>query len=131
MSSAGCSPSPLQQRIFRFGVSGVLVTGVHFLIAVLLIKGARLPPSGANGLAFTAATGLSYLLNTLWSFSGTLRGRTLLRFLLVAAFGLLLTMAVSWTAQQLGLNYLLGIVAVAVTVPAASFLLHNTWTYRA
>lgn len=122
--------TPLQVRVFRFGVSGLLVTGVHFLIALSLIEGASFPPPWANGMAFTGATGLSYLLNTLWSFSGTLRGKTLLRFLLVAVFGLILTVLVSGVAQHLGWSYLLGICAVAVTVPAASFVLHNAWTYR-
>ena len=39
-------------------------------------------------------------------------------------------MFVACAAQVAGLNYLLGIVAVALTIPAFTFVLHNFWTYR-
>nr|WP_225919968.1 GtrA family protein [Pseudomonas zeae] len=111
-------------------MTGLFVTALHALVAVLFINFITAQPSLANGVAFIVATVMSYVINTTWSFSARLHGRTLLRFLLVSACGFLLAMLVAWVAQMAGLNYLLGIVAVALTIPAFTFVLHNFWTYR-
>ena len=120
----------LIQRGLRFAVTGLFVTALHALVAVLFINFVAPQPPLANGVAFTVATVVSYVINTTWSFSARLHGRTLLRFLSVSACGFLLAMFVAWAAQMAGLNYLLGIVAVALTIPAFTFVLHNFWTYR-
>jgi hypothetical protein len=50
--------------------------------------------------------------------------------MMVSVAGFLLAMLVAWAAQTAGLHYLLGIGAVALTIPAFTFVLHNFWTYR-
>ena len=120
----------LIQRGVRFAVTGLFVTALHALVAVLFINFIAAQPPLANGVAFAVATVVSYVINTTWSFSARLHGRTLLRFLLVSVGGFFLAMLVAWTAQIAGLHYLLGIVAVALTIPAFTFVLHNFWTYR-
>nr|WP_218627578.1 GtrA family protein [Pseudomonas sp. dw_612] len=118
------------KRALRFAVTGVFVTALHAVVAVLFINFVMPMPPLANGVAFAVATVVSYLINTTWSFSARLRGRTLLRFMMVSGAGFLLAMFVAWAAQIAGLNYLLGIGAVALTLPAFTFVLHNFWTYR-
>ncbi len=122
--------SALIQRGIRFAVTGVFVTALHALVAVMFINFVTPQPPLANGVAFAVATVVSYLINTIWSFSARLHGRTLLRFLLVSLGGFVLAMFVAWAAQMAGMHYLLGIGAVALTVPAFTFVLHNFWTYR-
>ncbi|CAI8903264.1 Sugar translocase [Pseudomonas sp. IT-347P] len=122
--------SALIQRGLRFAVTGLFVTALHALVAVLFINFIVAQPPLANGVAFAVATVVSYVINTTWSFSARLHGRTLLRFLLVSVAGFFLAMFVAWAAQVAGLHYLLGIVAVALTIPAFTFVLHNFWTYR-
>ncbi|PKH22137.1 sugar translocase [Pseudomonas sp. 43NM1] len=122
--------SALIKRALRFAVTGLFVTALHAVVAVLFINFLMPTPPLANGVAFAVATVVSYLINTTWSFSARLHGRTLLRFMLVSAGGFLLAMFVAWAAQIAGLNYLLGIGAVALTIPAFTFVLHNFWTYR-
>ncbi|UQS15354.1 GtrA family protein [Pseudomonas sp. HS6] len=118
------------RRGLRFAVTGVFVTALHALVAVLFINFVSPQPPLANGVAFVVATVVSYVINTTWSFSAPLHGKTLLRFLLVSAGGFVLAMCVAWAAQMAGLHYLIGIVAVALTIPAFTFVLHNFWTYR-
>lgn len=118
------------QRGLRFAVTGLFVNALHALVAVLFINFVVPQPPLANGVAFAVATVVSYVINTTWSFSARLHGRTLLRFSLVSVCGFFLAMLVAWVAQMAGLHYLLGIVAVAVTIPAFTFVLHNFWTYR-
>lgn len=108
----------------------MLVTGLHVVVAVLLIRHAGWAPPSANGSAFVCATIASYLINTLWSFSQPLHGKNLARFFAVAVLGVLISISVSACADHLGLHYLWGIAAVVVTVPVVTFLLHANWTYR-
>lgn len=122
--------SALIQRGLRFAVTGLFITALHALIAIVFINFVSALPPLANGVAFAVATVVSYVINTTWSFSARLHGRTLLRFLSVSGCGFLLAMLVAWAAQMAGLHYLLGIAAVALTVPVFTFVLHNFWTYR-
>lgn len=122
--------SALIQRGLRFAVTGLFVTALHALVAVLFINFVVALPPLANGVAFVVATVVSYVINTTWSFSARLQGRTLWRFLAVSACGFVLAMFVAWAAQVAGLHYGLGIGAVALTIPAFTFVLHNFWTYR-
>jgi len=120
----------LVRRGLRFAVTGLFVTALHALVAMSFINYVSPDPPLANGVAFVVATVVSYVINTTWSFSARLHGKTLLRFLLVSAGGFFLAMFVAWAAQMAGLHYLLGIAAVALTIPAFTFVLHNFWTYR-
>lgn len=120
----------LVKRAMRFAFTGIFVTGIHAAIAVLVIQYVIPAPPLANGLAFVGATMISYFINTAWSFSARLHGRTLFRFLVVSILGFILAMLVAWIAQKSGFSYLLGIGAVALTIPPMTFLLHNFWTYR-
>ncbi|WP_320110091.1 GtrA family protein [Pseudomonas sp. B21-053] len=122
--------SALIKRALRFAVTGLFVTALHAVVAVLFINFVMPMPPLANGVAFAVATVVSYLINTTWSFSARLHGRTLLRFMMVSGAGFMLAMFVAWAAQIAGLNYLMGIGAVALTIPAFTFVLHNFWTYR-
>jgi putative flippase GtrA len=118
------------RRAARFGVSGLLVTGLHVLIAAALIEFLMAGPALANGVAFLIATTTSYLINTLWSFSRTPGQGNLLRFLFVAGFGLLLTVTITGIVANCGLSYWIGILCAVFVVPPSTFLAHTFWTYR-
>lgn len=118
------------RRAGRFGIAGLLVTGLHSIIAAGLIESVLPRPALANGIAFVTSTACSYLLNTYWSFSRTPAPANLLRFMTVALLGLCITMVVAGLAAAYGLHYLLGIACVVAVVPPITFLLHNYWTYR-
>ncbi|MBL4799730.1 MAG: GtrA family protein [Oleispira sp.] len=120
----------LTRHALRFALAGGLVTGLHVLIATILIQAAMLAPSFSNGMAFVVATVFSYFINTMWSFSSPLYRRNLYRFFTVSLIGLFLAMAISGVAQYCGLHYGYGIVFVTCTVPLVTFLFHNFWTYR-
>lgn len=121
---------PMKQRAIRFAFSGFLVTLLHVLIATVFIEMILPVASLANGAAFALATIFSYLINTTWSFSRPLHGKTLFRFCVVSFFGLFLAMSVSGATEFYGMHYLYGIGFVVSTVPPVTFLLHNFWTYR-
>jgi putative flippase GtrA len=120
----------LLRRAWRFGLSGLMVTALHAAIAAGVIETSGLHEAYANGIAFAVATLTSYLLNTYWSFSAAPARTNLLRFILVALFGLVVTMAIAGAAAKAGFSYWIGIGCVVAAVPPMTFLLHNFWTYR-
>jgi putative flippase GtrA len=77
----------------RFGLVGVLNTGLDFLVFVLLFYGLAWPLLVANSLGYLAGLANSYLLNSRWTFGDRAGGRTPTRPLLYAGLngvGLLL-----------------------------------------
>jgi putative flippase GtrA len=120
----------LSLQLRRFLFSGLLATGVHFVVAVGLIRQAQAEPAGANAIAFVVATAFSYVINTLWSFGGVLGGPTLVRFLTVQSIGVALAALVSGTADRLGLHYVIGTACVPLFVTPITYTMHRLWTYR-
>jgi putative flippase GtrA len=55
-------------RMLRFGLVGVLNTGLDFLVFALLFYGLAWPLLVANSLGYLAALANSYLLNSRWTF---------------------------------------------------------------
>lgn len=117
-------------RVLRFGVSGTLVTGLHAVIAMTLIERAGASSMWANVIAFACATGCSYLLNTLWSFSSSPALANLWRFAMVSLGGLGLTALVAHASEAAGGGPALGIAMVVCVVPPVTFVAHRWWTYR-
>ena len=121
---------PTVIRVYRFGLSGLLATGVHVATAAAFLTWVAPEPVIANGLAFTVATVVSYLANTLWSFSATLGARTGSRFLVVSGVGCLLSMLIAGVAARFGASPAAGIAFVVVLVPPLTFAMHHGYTYR-
>ena len=124
------SAQPVLRRASRFGVTGVLTTLVHIMVAVVMVNGLAATSVQANGTAFVVATVFSYVVNTLWSFSSSLHGRNLLKYCVVAGVGFLVAVSVSKMAELAGLSYLWGTAFVVMTVPPVNFVMHHFWTYR-
>lgn len=120
----------LLKRTVRFGATGLFVTGLHFVIATLLINYAEQNSSIANGVAFCSATIVSYLMHTKWSFSSDIESKNLFRFLTVSGVGLALSLAIPLVVKSLGFDSLIATVAVVIILPVTNFVLHNFWTYR-
>jgi putative flippase GtrA len=117
-------------QLTRFALSGFVVTAFHVLVAASLIHYTSLSPAFANGAAFVAATGFSYVFNALWSFSASLGRGNMFRFLLVSTAGCALAMSVSGAASRFGVPDWAGILMVVAAVPPVTFVLHKTWTFR-
>lgn len=122
--------SVLIRRAWRFGATGVATTGVHALVAILMMHYVGPSQTIANGVAFVMATLFSYCVNTAWSFSASMRGKNLWRYSVTAAIGLLLALSVSAISQKLGWHYLVGIILISSVLPPVNFLMHHFWTYN-
>lgn len=114
----------------RFAISGVVVTIIHIILAVLFIKLFQATPPLANGLAFIFATICSYIINTIWSFSKKTQTKNLVRFITVSLLGVILATTISGSVEMYKLHYSLGIAFTVILVPPTTFILHNIWTYK-
>jgi len=119
------------REAWRFAVVGIGSTVLHIAVASALIEVARYTAGEANGIAFMIATLASYWLNTRWTFHAPLALGSLSRFLLVAVFGLILTVGIASAIEKVGYHYLVGISLVVTIVPALTFWIHTLWTYKA
>ncbi|KWC76293.1 GtrA family protein [Burkholderia cepacia] len=117
-------------RLVRFGVSGLCSTAIHTLVAAALFARFDATLVTANTIAFLCATAFSYLANTLWSFSSTVRTRNAVRFLAVTLAGFVETLLLARAAEALDVSRAMSIVAIALLIPPTTFLLHRLWTYR-
>jgi putative flippase GtrA len=117
-------------KVVRFGVSGLLATGLHVGVATALIMYLNQSQAFANAVAFVCATCGSCLLHTLWSFSSTLHPRNVARFLVVSMGGLMLSAVVAHLSQEGGASPWVGVALVQAIVPPYTFIAHRFWTYR-
>jgi len=117
-------------RLVRFGLSGLGSTAIHTLVASALFALFDATLVAANAVAFLCATAFSYLANTLWSFSSTVRTRNALRFLVVTLAGFVETLLLARAAEMLDVSRATSIVAITLLIPPTTFVLHRLWTYR-
>ena len=130
LSSMSDSFALVIRKGVRFAFTGIVVTLVHVILAIVSIELFHLSQVVANSFAFTLATLLSYCLNTRWSFTSKLGNRSLVRFMVVACIGLFVAAGISAMAQFLGWPYVYGITLIVCVIPLISFSLHVLWTYK-
>ena len=120
----------LIRRATRYGLTGVLVTLLHIMAAIFMIKFLSFNQPLANALASFLAMMTSYILNSVWSFERALARRTLLRYLAVSVAGMVATVLIASLNAKYGYHYLIGILAIVMLVTPITFILHNNWTYK-
>jgi putative flippase GtrA len=116
-------------RIVRFGIAGVIATGVHVSVAWSVFNWLVRDSTVANVAAFLIANIVSFLLQTLWSFSARPSVARFLRFAAVSIGGFLAAALIpSLCGRQ---SLWLPTIAVVICIPALSYVLHARWTYQA
>lgn len=79
------------QRIFRFGITGVLTALLYFFALITAVEFAGLPPVWAAAIAFWIPLPFNYLLQRNWSFEssvGHVKGGIRYLFTVLTGFGL-------------------------------------------
>lgn len=121
--------------ILRFGLVGVLNLATDWGGYIVLVKGTDLPPAVANILSFSTAIGVSYYLNSRWTFSSSTESRQILdlgrigKFILVNIGGLALS-----TSLVVIFNTVAGeVLAKALSVPIVfiyNFTASRTFVFK-
>jgi putative flippase GtrA len=127
----------LLAQVTRFGVVGLLATGVHILIFVGCIEILGIAPLWANFPAFLFALVTGFVGHFTWTFRMLHRGQqnnwwaALFKFMLVSFIGLgLNTLVVYLVVNLLGHPYPYAVLLMVTAVPVAVFLMQKLWAFN-
>lgn len=116
------------KQITKFASVGVLATGIHVVLALLLNSALGVAPLTANFLAFLCASIFSYFGNWLWTFEkmGTL-AKSLPRFAFLNLACFAVNQAIVYSIVVImKLPLAVAMVPVIVFIPAFSFWLSKS-----
>jgi putative flippase GtrA len=121
-------------QLFRFLISGGIVTalgvGVYALVALVL----RWHPQLGNLLAYAAAMASGYTLHSRWSFrdhGGERTGGTMTRFIAVSFISLALNSFWVWLlTEPFHLSPAWPILPMLFATPLVTFTLNRQWVFR-
>ena len=120
----------LAPSLIKYYLIGGLAVALHLLMVVCMVELWQIKSTIANAIAFVLATIFSNIANTYWSFEARVTGKILIRFWIVATFGLVLAILISSLANHMHLHYLIGTLMVVLVTPIISYTLHKNWTYK-
>jgi putative flippase GtrA len=107
----------------RFAFIGVLNTGLHFILLVLLVEKFGLWPPMANAAAFFATNLFSYFANSRFSFQVDISPNRYLRFFVASLIGVVIAYGLSSIVEHFEGHYLLGFLLMIVLMPPVNYLL--------
>ena len=119
-------------RIVRYGIAGVVGTGIYFAALLLLVELARTPPVPASFLATGIVAVASYLINRMFVFD-TNRSHTsaFFRFVAASVWSAVVNAGLMRLAIGiLGWPYLAGAVLTTAVVPPMNFAVNYLWAFR-
>lgn len=115
----------LSRQIMKFGATGLLNTGVDFLVFFSLIYAAHIHYIFANLLAFLVAVTVSYAINKNWTFAGQSSNHNLvnewIRFTIISVGGFLVATGVLLLTEPI-----LSLVIAKILATGASFIWNFT-----
>ncbi len=118
-------------QVIRFGGVGVVATLVHVFTALAARSLLQVDVQQANLIGFSLAFVVSYSGHARVTFNAPMRsGPQMARFVLVALTGFAASTAVVWIVTgPMGLGFPVAMGAVAVIVPAISFVAMRMWVF--
>lgn len=120
----------MKARVVKFGVIGVFSSLAYVLTMAAFVDGLHVSVLMGAVVAFFVGAIVSYVGNTLWTFSAPLHGVTLVRFLIVTGLGFLINCALAYGLERMALHHLLISLIILTIVPVFNYLGHAWWTYR-
>jgi len=120
-------------QVARFGVVGLIATGVHATSFVFMVDMMGLPAVLASVLAFCTAVAVSFAGHRFWTFTASKGGHveSFLKFSAAALLGLCVSTGVTFVVVNIvGASYLLALLLVVATVPVATYFMSKLWVFR-
>ena len=120
-------------QLFRFLISGALVTALGVGVYALVAVGLRWHPQLGNLLAYAAAMATGYFMHSRWSFKGhgTRTPGTGGKFVVVSLLSLALNSFWVWLiTERMQLGPAWPILPMLFVTPAVTFTLNRQWVFR-
>jgi putative flippase GtrA len=124
------TPSPLH-LVVRFGLTGVTTTLVYFFLTNAFVLLLRMAPVVASVYAYLLSVGISYLLQSRFTFRVNSDSvDQVVRFVVTSLAGLAASWCVmAFTVAVLEWPYLSGALLVCVLIPAINFFVFRGWVF--
>ena len=120
----------LLQRAIRFLLMGAMAFLVYLTVMWTLLDKMGQPPAFGATVAFILATGVSYVVNTVWAFQVQINGSKTVRLLIMMGLGLLVNLNIACMLGHMDFSYAFISVSVFIIVPIIIFLGHQLWTFH-
>ncbi|MDX1268613.1 MAG: GtrA family protein [Oceanisphaera sp.] len=122
----------LFERFVRFAGVGVIGTGVHYLVLIILVQGFGLGAVMSTNVGALAGALVNYVLNYHYTFqSAKPHHEALSKFMVVAAIAVVLNGLIMYgLTTMLGLYYLLAQVITTGLVLLWTFFANHHWSFR-
>lgn len=119
-------------QFMTFSMIGVLGTGVHYLILIAMVSGARVLPVIATSVGAVCGAMTNYILNYRLTFRSRKRhSETFGKFLAVAGFGVVINaIIVEAVVRYPGWHYLVAQVIATGVVLFWGFAANRFWTFK-
>ncbi|OGT60108.1 MAG: hypothetical protein A3E85_03370 [Gammaproteobacteria bacterium RIFCSPHIGHO2_12_FULL_45_12] len=119
-------------QLCRFGVVGLIASGVHFMLVVALVQQFQLEPLAANVFAFFVSFQVSYWGHRSWTFSESEASHavTLRRLLTVQLCNFSANETLFYVFLTLHLPYRLALLFVLTILPIFTFASSKLWVFR-
>lgn len=120
-----------RKNFFAFLAVGALCTGTHYALMALLHAGFGLPAVLSSSFGFLFSAVLNYLLNRRYTFGSTqAHSSSAPRFVMTAACGLALNVAILSVAMAIDVGIFLAQLFSTIGVIAWNYCIHAAWTFR-
>ncbi|ACN16073.1 conserved hypothetical protein [Desulforapulum autotrophicum HRM2] len=114
-------------KLVRYGVVGLVSTGIHVLVASLFIRFINPSLLVSNLVGFFVAYHFSYYFQSKWVFKSNISLVKSLRYLVVQLSSLLVAVLFSHLLGDFSLY--LKVVLTAFLLPLITFIIHRAWTF--
>jgi putative flippase GtrA len=125
------APGPMAElaRIVRFGLVGLLSTGIYMGLFALITR--LLPPVEASVLAYAISALVNFVMQSRFTFrQQALSGSSAMRFVLMHLFCMGVNSSLLWLATgPLGQPAMLSQAVIVVFVAGLSYLISRFWVY--
>jgi putative flippase GtrA len=120
------------RRLTAFGVVGVIGTGTHYLVLIMLVEIAGINPVTATSVGFVVGALFNYVLNRRYTFqSSKAHLDAAPKFFIIAIVtGIVNSLLVYGGVTLMGANYMLVQIGATFIVFLANFALNSLWTFQ-
>ncbi len=117
----------LQMKLVRYGLLGLISTGIHVLVAFIFIRLVGPSLFFSNLAGFFVAYHFSYYAQSKWVFDSGLSLKKSMKYLLVQLISLMLAILFSHTVGTISVH--LKVILTAFVLPLITFFVHKVWTF--
>ena len=121
----------LKRSLVLFLLVGGTSTAVQFIILIIMVEFFGINEIISSSLGYAFSSICNYLLNYFFTFkSNKNHSETIIKFLLVVAFGLTLNAISFWVFNQITSHYIFSQTAALIITTTSNYLLHKHWIYK-